>query len=406
MMVESQNISRKRARQPFHVMLKPRGAVCNLGCAYCFYLSKEQLYPQGTLRMDQAVLESFVRQYIEAQPLPEVTFAWQGGEPTLMGLDFYRQAVELQRKYLRPGMRLFNSFQTNGILLDEEWCRFFRENEFLVGLSLDGPAELHDAYRVDKSGKGSHARVMEAARLLKTHGVEFNILACVNALTSAHPLEVYRFLRDRSGTPFIQFIPIVEHQNGQVSQRSVSGEAFGRFLVTIFREWLKRDVGKVFVQAFDTALAAWLGQPIPLCVQAPVCGNALAMEHNGDLYSCDHFVSPPYRLGNILEIPLASLVESPAQVQFGQDKKRQLPRQCRECAVLFACNGGCPKDRIGMPDAQEPGLNRLCPGYLHFFTSIDPAMRRMAELFKTGRAPAEIMRESKFTARHRHRRRP
>lgn len=382
-------------------MAKPRGAVCNLDCHYCFYLKKQALYPGSASRMSPEVLETFIRDYIAAQPIPEVTFAWQGGEPTLMGLDFFRDVVRLQQQH-SLGKTIHNALQTNGLLLDRDWCHFLRENQFLVGLSLDGPRHLHDAYRQDKGGQPTHARVLAAAGLLRAYGVEYNILCCINDRTAAQPLEVYRFLRERSGTAFIQFIPIVELEGSQPSTRSVSGAAFGEFLCTIFDEWVRRDVGRVFVQAFDTALAAWSDNPIPLCVQAPECGNALALEHNGDLYACDHFVDPAYLLGNITAIPVTDLVSSPQQVQFGRSKRTSLPRQCQECKVLFACNGGCPKDRSATTASGEAGLNVLCEGYLRFFTHIDGPMRRMTELLANRQPPALIMAEMPARSRRRH----
>ncbi len=390
----------------FHVMIKPRGAICNLDCAYCFYLTKEQLFPEGSFRMSDAVLESFTRQYIQAQQVPEVTFAWQGGEPTLMGLEFFERAVALQQRYCPPGMKVFNSFQTNATLIDEEWARFFRRHDFLLGVSLDGPANLHDLYRRDKGGAPTHARVLAGIDHLKRHGVQFNILACVNDQTVQHPLEVYCHFRDEIGAHFIQFIPIVEvldPASGTASPRSVSGPAYGRFLNAVFDEWVRRDVGRVYIQIFDTALGIWSGQPAGLCVFAPTCGTGLALEHTGDLYACDHYVTPPYHLGNILQTPLATLVAAPRQVQFGQAKKTALPRQCWECPVLFACRGACPKDRILTTSKGEPGLNYLCAGYKSFFSHIDAPMRHMAELLRQRRPPADIMLEiPPKTGRKRH----
>ena len=367
------------------------------------------------------------RQYIEAQRVPEVTFAWHGGEPTLMGLDFFRLALEFQQKYARPGMRILNTLQTNGTTLNDEWCQFFHDNGFLVGLSLDGPRELHDAYRLDKAGKPTFDRVMSGLSLLKKHSVEFNILTTLHAANVHHPLEVYTFLREEVGTQFIQIIPIVEHETslvptkpvgtgaemggegplagvlpgGQVtrvalpplkiSTRSVTGQQYGDFLIAVFDEWVRHDVGRIYIQIFDVALAAWVGERPGLCVFEKTCGNALAMEHNGDVYSCDHFVDPRYKLGNIRQLPLLKMVNSPQQHQFGQDKNDTLPRYCRECSVRFVCNGGCPKDRIlNTPDG-EPGLNYLCDGYKAFFTHIDQPMRRMAAELRVGRAPANIM---------------
>lgn len=382
----------------FHVMLKPRGAICNLDCKYCYFLAKEMMYPGSRFRMADDLLETYTKQYIEAQRVPEVTFAWQGGEPTLMGLDFFKRAVELQQQYRKPGMRIHNAFQTNGVLLDDDWCRFFHQHNFLIGLSVDGPKEIHDAYRVDKGGRPTFDRVMAGLALLKKHRVEFNILTTVHAANAEHGAEVYRCLRDEVGTQFMQFIPIVERDNetgyqegDTVTERSLTAEQYGRFLISIFDEWVRRDVGRVFVQIFDVALAAWAGERPGLCVFEETCGLALAMEHNGDLFACDHFVEPNYRLGNIQEIPLIDMVASAEQRQFGLDKRDKLPRYCRECEVRFVCNGGCPKDRfINTPDG-EPGLNYLCGGFRAFFNHIDRPMRMMADELRAGRAPANIM---------------
>ncbi|MEW5956985.1 MAG: anaerobic sulfatase maturase [Chloroflexota bacterium] len=382
----------------FHIMLKPRGAICNLDCQYCYFLSKELLYPGSRFRMAHELLAEYTRQYIAAQQVPAVTFAWQGGEPTLMGLDFFELAVELQQKYCRPGMKIYNALQTNGTTLDNDWGRFFHKHNFLVGLSLDGPPEIHNTYRVDKRGRGSFAQVMAGLEILKKHRVEFNILTTVQAANAGHPLEVYRFLRDEAGARFIQFIPIVERANetgfqeGEpVTRRSVTGQQYGDFLIAVFDEWVGRDVGRVFVQIFDVSLAAWLGQRPGLCIFEETCGTALALEHNGDLFSCDHYVEPGYRLGNIQEIPLLELVGSAAQRQFGQAKRETLPGDCRECEVRFVCNGGCPKDRILFTPAGEPGLNYLCAGYKAFFTHIDRPMRFMAAELRAGHPPANIM---------------
>ena len=379
-------------------MLKPRGAICNLECAYCFFLSKEQLYPGSTFRMSDDLLEDYTRQYIQAQRVPEVTFAWQGGEPTLMGLDFFQRAVKLQEKHRRPGMRVMNALQTNGVLLNDEWCRFFHDHNFLIGVSLDGPRSLHDAYRRDKAGKPTFDRVMNGIALMKKHQVEFNILATVHAANAEHPVEIYRFFRDEVGAQFIQFIPIVERDNGtgfqegeRVTPRSVTGKRYGQFLISIFDEWVRRDVGSVFVQIFDVALAAWIGQRPGLCVYEETCGLAMAMEHNGDLYSCDHFVEPRHFLGNVRETPLVELVGSARQRQFGQDKLNRLPRHCRKCSVRFVCNGACPKDRILTTPDGEPDLNYLCEGYKNFFTHIDRPMRVMAAELRAGRPAANVM---------------
>lgn len=384
----------------FHTMIKPRGAICNLNCHYCYFLRKEKLYPDSSFRMSDETLEIYIRQYIEAQRVPEVTFAWQGGEPTLMGLEFYHKALAYQRQYQRPGMRITNTLQTNGTTLDDAWCQFFTENHFLIGLSLDGPRHLHDLYRVDKGNQPTFDRVMAGLDLLKKHGVAFNILACVHAANAPHPQEVYHFLRDEAEARFIQFIPIVErdHPGGnqeghRVTKRSVSGKQYGNFLIAIFEDWMRRDVGKVFVQIFDVALAAWVGERPGLCIFEPTCGLALAIEHNGDVYACDHYVEPNALLGNIHQTSLAELVVSPKQIAFGQDKQKKLPRFCRECKVLFICNGGCPKNRIRKtPDGAE-GLNYLCSGYKAFFTHIDRPMRMMADLIRSGRPASEVMKK-------------
>ena len=382
----------------FHLLAKPTGAVCNLGCKYCFFLSKKNLYPLSSFKMSDELLETYTRQYIEAQQIAQATFAWQGGEPTLMGLDFFRRSIQYQQKYRRPKMIIQNTMQTNGTLLDDDWCEFFRKNNFLIGLSLDGPRELHDAYRVDKTGKPTFDRVMRAARLLRDHKVDYNILTTVHAANANHPLDVYRFLRDKVKANFIQFIPIVERDNDTgfqegdtVTDRSVKAEQYGRFLITIFDEWVKRDVGKTYVQIFDVALAAWAGAHPGICAFSETCGTAMAMEHNGDMYSCDHFVEPKYLLGNINEKHMAQLAASRKQRKFGRDKLDSLPEYCRKCEVRFACNGECPKNRfIQTPDG-EPGLNYLCAGYREFFRHIDGPMRFMAHELRRGQAPANIM---------------
>lgn len=390
------------APSAYHVLAKPTGAICNLDCQYCFFLSKEELYPGSRFRMSDQLLEEYIRQLIESHRAPEVTVAWQGGEPTLMGVDFYRRAVALEEQYATPGMTIQNTMQTNGTLLTDEWCEFFREHNFLIGLSLDGPPSLHDAYRKDKGGHPTSEKVLRAARLLRQHHVNFNILTTVNAANAEYPLDVYRFLRDDVGTTFIQFIPIVERVNADgrtglqqgstVTERSVTAEQWGRFLIAVFDEWVRRDVGRVYVQMFDAALASWVGAPPAVCIFAETCGNALALEHNGDLYSCDHFVEPGYLLGNIRQERMIDLVASERQRAFGAAKRDTLPRYCRECDVRFACHGECPKNRfIETPDG-EAGLNYLCAGYKAFFTHIDRPMRIMAELLRRDRAPSDIMR--------------
>ena len=382
----------------FHVTVKPRGAVCNLDCKYCYFLRKQRMYDGVDPRMDMDLLEEYTRQYILAQRVPEATFAWQGGEPTLMGLDFFKEAVRLQKKHKVPGMRVHNTLQTNGIALDDAWCRFFRDHGFLIGLSLDGPGDLHDAFRVDKSGRPTFDKVMRGLALLREHRVSFNILASVHAANADHPVEVYRFLRDGAGAQFIQFIPIVERDNetgfqegDQVTDRSVTGRRYGDFLIAVFDEWVRRDVGSVFVQIFDVSLAAWLGLRPGLCVFEETCGLALAMEHNGDLYSCDHYVEPKHKLGNILDTPMADLVGLERQRTFGLAKKNTLPRCCEECEVRFVCNGGCPKDRITRARNGDPGLNYLCEGYRDFFNHIDEPMRFMANEIRARRPPANVM---------------
>ena len=385
-------------------MVKPRGSICNLACAYCYFLSKKQLYPGSRFHMDEVLLEDFTRQYIEAQPIPEVTFGWQGGEPTLLGVEYYKRAIEFQHKHAPAGMRVINTLQTNGTLLDDEWCEFFRANDFLVGISIDGPQGLHDRYRVDRGGKPTFDRVMAGLALLKKHRVEFNVLTTVHAGNQSHPLDVYRFLRDEVPTRFMQFIPIVQREGGSGlqpgdavsdragSDRSVTADGYGRFMIGVFDEWVRRDVGRVFVQLFDVALEAWAGHEPSLCVFAEHCGEALALEHNGDLYSCDHFVEPSHLLGNISREPLGELVAGPTQRSFGQAKADTLPDQCRRCEVQFVCNGGCPKDRFISTADGQAGLNYLCGGYRRFFNHIRPAMAHMAAELRGGRPPANVMR--------------
>ena len=399
----------------FHLLAKPTGAVCNLDCSYCFFLSKEMLYPGSRFRMADDLLEEYLRQLIEAHSrVPEVTIAWQGGEPTLMGLDFFRRSVELANTHLRAGQRAAYTIQTNATLLDEEWAAFFKEHDFLVGVSIDGPRDLHDAYRVDKGGKGSFDKVVLGLDALREAGVDWNALTTIHAANADHGREVYRFLRDDLGARFVQFIPIIERvaeadadggvpwtswrdrplyvQDGdRVTGRSVTAEQYGRFLIDVFEEWVRHDVGEVYVQMFDVALANWVGEPPGLCVHSETCGLALALEHTGDLYSCDHFVEPKHKLGNIRMTHMLDLVDSPQQRQFGLDKRETLPQYCLDCDVRFACHGGCPKDRfIETPDG-EPGLNYLCAGFKAFFHHLDGPMRTMGELLSQGRAPSEIV---------------
>ncbi len=401
----------------FHIMTKPIGPLCNLDCKYCFYLEKEQLYSSNeNFRMSDQVLESYVRQYIEEQSTPEINFAWQGGEPTLMGIPFFRKAVEFQKKYA-DGKRISNAIQTNGTLLDDEWSSFLKENQFLVGISIDGPQELHDCYRVDKQQRPTFDWVMRGISFLKKHGAEFNTLTVVNRANSKHPLKVYRFLKE-IGSGFIQFIPLVERQANietknlgldfaappsvgeeerlsPVTSWSVIAPQYGKFLIEIFDEWVQTDVGKIFVQLFDVALGNWMGLGSALCVFSEKCGTALAMEHNGDVYSCDHYVYPQYKLGNLLHHSLGEMVGSDQQRKFGSDKSDLLPKYCRQCEVRFACHGECPKHRfIKTPDG-ESGLNYLCAAYKMFFKHIDPYMQTMGQLLQRGQPAAAIMSRMK-----------
>lgn len=394
----------------YHLLAKPSGADCNLNCQYCFFLSKERLYQARRPRMSREVLEAYIRQRLDSFE-PEIEIAWQGGEPTLMGLDFFREAVALVEHYRHPGQLVRHSLQTNGVQLNEEWCRFFQAHGFLVGLSVDGPPELHDAYRQNKRGQGTASLVRRAWDLLQAHQVETNVLCSIHARNSHAPLEVYRYLRDELGATHLQFIPIVERattetliqlegrmqerplyrQEGElVSSRSVQPEAFGAFLVKVFDEWLAHDVGRVFISTFDAALGNWMGMP-SLCVFSPYCGRSLALEHNGDVYACDHYVEPGFRLGNVREDRLEDLLNRPSQQSFGQQKFDSLPQCCRDCEVLFACYGECPRNRFALSPAGEPGLNYLCAGYRQFFQHIDAPMNRMVSLLNEGASPADIM---------------
>jgi uncharacterized protein len=382
--------------RPFHLMAKPSGARCNIDCQYCFFLSKEKLYPNSRFRMPDEVMDAYIRQTLESQPDGEVNIAWQGGEPTLMGLDFYRKAVVLAARYARKGQSVRHSIQTNGILLTDEWCAFLKEHDFLVGISMDGPKELHDAYRVDRMGRGTFDSVLAAYRRLQAHGVEHNILCTLHAANAARPLDVYRFFRDELQADWMQFIPIVEKQagpDGRVvpSARTVNATAYGRFLCAIFDEWVRRDVGSVFVQDLEVALRSWMGLHPGLCIRAETCGDALVLEHTGDVYSCDHFVEPEHLVGNLMETPLLQIVNSPPQAAFGMAKRDTLPAFCRNCDVRFACNGGCPKDRFLTAPDGEPGLNYLCDGFRLFFRHIDGPMRLMAALLRQGRSAVEVM---------------
>jgi len=416
-------ISSGRTPAPFTLLAKPAGAACNLACTYCFYLGKDQLYPDSRLRMTDKVLKSYIKQLLASQQAGEVSVAWQGGEPSLMGLDFFQRSVELVNKYKRPGQRVAYSLQTNGTLLDDDWCAFFKQHDFLIGLSLDGPAEMHNTYRVDKGGQGSFGQVRRGWDLLQKHDVDTNILCAVHAMNASHPLEVYHFFRDTLQARFIQFIPIVERrmpgtrlqavkgerslareqntlplrEDHLVSNCSVKPRQYGSFLIEIFEDWVHHDVGTVFVQTFDSALASWSHFPASVCISQEVCGFSLVLEHNGDLYSCDHFVEAAHRLGNILETPLVELASLPRQHQFGLDKLDRLPADCRGCDVLFACHGECPRNRFinysaaGATGDADQGLNYLCAAYQLFFHHVDRPMQIMANLLRRGQAPAEIM---------------
>ena len=405
------------APRAFHVMAKPSGATCNLDCDYCFFLSKEMLYPGSRFRMAADLQELYIRQLMAAHArAPEVVVAWQGGEPTLMGLDFFQRSVELIDEHKRPGQQVLNTIQTNGTLLTDEWGEFLAANQFLVGISIDGPKEIHDRYRVDKGGKPTFDKVIRGLDVLRRHKVDYNILTTVHAANELRGREVYRFLRDECGAEFMQFIPIVERatpetlaaanagwgDRGQlrplyvldgslVTDRTLSPGGFGRFLIDIFEDWVRRDIGTVYVQMFDTALANWYGEGGGMCVHARTCGEQLALEHNGDLYSCDHFVEPRFKLGNIRELPMLDMVASDRQRKFGQDKHDTLTQYCLDCDVRFACGGGCPKDRFATSPYGEDGQHFLCPSYKAFFHHVRPVMDRMCDLLRANRAPSEVM---------------
>lgn len=396
--------------RPFHVLAKPIGPICNLDCTYCFYLQKEALYPGRTSKTDWTMspeaLERFVREYIESQPGPVVNFAWQGGEPTLLGVEFFRRVVHLQARYA-DGKQVENALQTNGVLLDASWGTFLREHRFLVGLSIDGPRDLHDRYRLDKGGRATWDDVVRGMRVLQSHGVDFTTLTVVHRDTASRAREVYDTLT-ALGSRFLQFIPIVERAgeahaapgpalaspdavSAEVTPWSVRPDDYGTFLCEVFDRWVRRDVGRVAVQIFEVALESWLGMPQSVCLFRETCGDALAIEHNGDVYACDHYVFPAYRLGNVLDEPLASLAGAPAQRRFGDAKRDTLPGYCQRCDVRFACHGECPKHRFTTSPDGEPGLNYLCAGYKRFFTHIDAPMRFMAAQVTTGRPAADVM---------------
>ncbi len=374
-----------KASREFQVFVKPIGALCNLDCHYCYYLKKEHLYPKGeTFQMTDETLEDYIVQHIDASPEAVIRFSWHGGEPTVLGLDYFRRIVALQRKHQPPDRSIVNGIQTNGTLLDEDWCRFLAREGFTVGLSLDGPPEMHDLYRVTKDQKPTHEQTMRGYKLLQKHGVYTDILCVVNAHNVQFPLQVYRFFK-QNNAQYITFLPMVEPQQdtrGGVSPISVPAEAWGAFLCAIFDEWRDQDIGRVKVQIFEEAARTAFNQEHSLCIFRPTCGDIPVIEHNGDFYSCDHFVDVEHRLGNIKETPLVELLESPAQRAFGRAKLETLPRYCMECGVRAMCNGECPKNRfLETPDG-EPGLNYLCAGYRHFFTHCQPFVSEVAALWR------------------------
>lgn len=393
--------------KPLYVILKPAGAHCNLACKYCYYLEKNKLYPTAQRHlMSDEMLEQFTREYIEAQTMNQVLFTWHGGEPLLRSLDFYRKALSLQQKYA-GGRRIDNVIQTNGTLLTDEWCEFFAQNHWLVGISIDGPQPDHDHYRLTAAGKPSWKKVMQGIKLLKKHGVEWNAMAVVNAYNANHPLEFYRFFKE-NGCQFLQFTPIVErltrHEDGRtlasladkveisLSEASVAPEQWGYFLCAIFDEWVRKDVGKIFVEIFDCTLANWMGISPGICAYSKECGHAGVMEHNGDVYSCDHFVFPEYKLGNIRDHSLIDMLYGEQQQEFSRLKHSSLPRQCKECDMEFACHGECPKNRFMKDKYGDSGLNYLCPGYYHYYQHVAPYMDYMKQELMSQRPPSNIMK--------------
>jgi uncharacterized protein len=404
----------------FQLMIKPVGPTCNLDCTYCYYLPKQKMFDQGAVRMSDQTLEELTRQYMGSPNGKIITFAWQGGEPTLAGLDFFKRALELQNKYRRPGMKVENTIQTNGTLLDDRWCRFLHDNRFLVGLSVDGPCALHDLYRKDRKGMPTSGSVVHASKLLRKHRVEFNTLTVINRENARQPLQVYRFLRNIIRSRYMQFIPCVEPKGfehippqgwdagdlpsigdpgarpgtgrSMVTEWSVDPGDYGSFMIAIFDEWVQKDVGRVFVINFEVALGAWLGLPPAACTFAEHCGTALAVEHDGGVYSCDHYVYPEHRLGRIQETDLVEMVSSDRQVRFGREKADGLPARCRECEVLFACRGECPRNRFLRDPGGGAGLNYLCDGLRQFLLHIDPWMNLMADEIRAGRSAENVMR--------------
>ena len=404
--MKNDNIANPFAK-PLYVMLKPAGAHCNLACKYCYYLEKNKLYPTAQRHlMSDEMLEQFTREYIEAQTMNQVLFTWHGGEPLLRSIDFYRKAISLQQKYA-GGRRIDNVIQTNGTLLTDEWCEFFAQNHWLVGISIDGPQPDHDYYRLTAAGKPSWKKVMQGIKLLKKHGVEWNAMAVVNAYNAHHPLEFYRFFKE-NGCQFLQFTPIVErltrHEDGRtlasladkdeisLSEASVAPEQWGYFLCAIFDEWVRKDVGKIFVEIFDCTLANWMGISPGICAYSKECGHAGVMEHNGDVYSCDHFVFPEYKLGNIRDHSLIDMLYGEQQQEFSRLKHSSLPRQCKECDMEFACHGECPKNRFMKDKYGDSGLNYLCPGYYHYHQHVAPYMDYMKQELMSQRPPSNIMK--------------
>jgi len=409
------DINAKNERSPLglHVVAKPIGPVCNLNCEYCFYLEKQALFgTEEKYRMPDKVLSAFITNYITSQPTPVVEFVWQGGEPTLLGIDFFKRVIELQGPFARQ-KTITNSLQTNGTLLSDEWCQFLKRHNFMVGISLDGPKEIHDRYRRDHQGNGTFDRVMQGLRLLQKHKVEYNVLACVARDTAKHPLDVYRFFKDKA-VEFIQFTPIVERMpdarcsqlglrlagpaaldkegaETEVTPWTVVPEEYGDFLIAVYEEWVRHDVGKVFVMNFEWALNAWIGNPSPVCIHAEQCGRSVVLEHNGDVYACDHCVYPEYRLGNIASDNLLQMVGKSVESGFGITKETALPRCCRECEVLTACRGGCPKHRFARTYDDEPGLHYLCEGYKKFFLHIRKYLRAMTTLLENGLPASYVM---------------
>ncbi len=403
----------RNTTEGIHVVAKPIGPVCNLNCDYCFYLEKQALFGAGEkYRMTDEVLSAYIKKYISSQPTPVVEFVWQGGEPTLLGMEFFKRVIELQRPFARQ-KTITNSLQTNGTRLTDEWCNFLKKYNFMVGISLDGLKEIHDRYRQDRKGNGTFDRVLQGLRLLQKHKVEYNVLACVARDTATRPLDVYRFFKDE-GVEFIQFTPVVERmpdvrsiqlglrlagpaaldtEEGQteVTSWTVVPEEYGDFLIAIYEEWVRHDVGNVFVMNFEWALNAWIGNPSPVCIHAEQCGRSLVLEHNGDVYACDHCVYPEYKLGNVVTDSLPDMVEKSLQSGFGLMKERALPRCCRECEVLPACRGGCPKHRFARTYDDEAGLHYLCAGYKKFFLHIRKYLRAMTQLLENGLPASYVM---------------